>query len=214
MTLNLKGLAALLAVGLFLVVPAAAQATPLFGAGAYPATVQGESAAVVIGTDGGNIECFTTTFDGTLSAASSTLDLTPIVSNCKAWGFVNPTISTQGCGYRFHATEKQALDQYKAHLGIKCPTAGGIIWSAGTCSIEIKPQEGLTTVDLDNDTGAPNRLTLDFEVSGLAYTVTKDGLGCPLTGTGATTNGTITSDAILLKASNSGKEVGLAVSGE
>ena len=217
MTRTLKGLTALLAVGLLLSVSAAAaEATPVFGAGKYPATVTGGT-TIVIGTGASTVTC-PVEFDGTLNAASSTLELGTVFrfAECNAWGFVNMTISNQ-CKQLFHATEKQAADQYKAHYGLKCPAGTALILTAGTCQIEIKEQESRTTVDIDNDTGAPNRVTLDYEVSGLAYTVTKDGFGCALEGLGAKTNGTITGETMLLKAVNPAKtteEFGLAVSGE
>jgi hypothetical protein len=217
MTRTLKGLTALLALGLFMSMSvAAAQATPTFTAGKYPATVTGFS-EIVIGTGASSVTC-PVEFDGTLSAASSTLELGTFFQffNCKAWGFVNMTINNQ-CKQVFHATEKQSADQYKAHYQLKCPTSTGTVLTAGTCAIEITPQEGRTSVDIDTDTGSPNRVTLDYEVTGLAYTVTKDGFLCPLEGLGAKTNGTITGETMVLRAFNASKtteEVGLAVSGE
>lgn len=213
----LKSLSVLLATGLVMAVGAAgAQATPVFEAAKYPATVSG-STQVVIGTEGGTVTC-PVDFDGTLSSASSTLELGTFFhfAECNAWGFINMTISNS-CKQVFHATEKQAADQYKAHYGLKCPAGTALVLTAGTCAIEIKEQEGRTTVDVDDDTGPPKRVTLDYEVSSLAYTVTKDGFGCPLKSTGAKTDGTITGETMLLKALNPSKtteEFGLAVSGE
>jgi hypothetical protein len=213
----LKGLAALFAVGLVIATGATgAAATPVFEAGKYPATVNG-STMVVIGTEGSTVTC-PVDFDGTLSSASSTLELGTFFEyfNCNAWGFTNMTINNP-CTQVFHATERQSADQYKEHYQLKCPQGGALILSAGTCAIEIPPQEGRTTVDVDDDTGPPKRITLAYEVSSLAYTVTKDGLGCALNGTGAKTGGTITSSAMELKAVNPSKtteELGLAVSGE
>lgn len=210
---TLKGLSAVLAVGLLMSIAAAgAEATPVFEAGKSPATVSG-SATVMIGTEGGTITC-PVNFDGTLSSASSTLELGTFFEyfSCDFFGFAM-TINNP-CTQLFHATEKQNADQYKAHYGLKCPPGGALILSGGTCTIEITPQEGRTTVDVDNDTGSPNRVTLDYEVTGLNYTVTRDSFGCPLKGTGAKTEGTITSSTMTLKAFNSTEEVGLAVSGE
>jgi len=213
-----KGALTALAVGLLMAVAAgAAQATPAFTAGAYPATAEGASLDMVIGTEGGPMECESTSFDGTLNGASSTLVLRPFYSRCVIWGgFISYTINNQECNYVLHATEKQGADQYGAHFGISCP-AGGILWSAGTCTVEFPPQEGLTTVQVDDDTGAPNRITPAFEVTGLKYNVTKDGFACPFKGTGTKTDGTITSGAFSLKAVNPSKtteERGLTVSGE
>jgi len=193
-----------------------ATATPVFEAGKYSAKVSGSS-TLVIGTEGSTVTC-PVRFEGTLSSASSTLDLGTFFEYwaCNAWGFSNMTI-TNSCLQRFEATEKQSADQYKADYGLYCPSSEGLILSAGTCAIQITPQEGRKTVDIDDDTGSPNRVTLDYEVSGLSYTVTKDGFFCPLNGTGPKTEGTITSSTMQLGAFNPSKtteEVGLTVSGE
>jgi len=213
----LKSLAVPVAACLVMAVgAAAAQATPVFEAGKYPASVSG-STTLVIGTEGSTVTC-PVNYSGTVSAASSTLELSTFFEyfSCNAWGFINMTIENQ-CTQVFHATEKQSADQYKAHYQLKCPAGASLGLRAGQCAISIPPQEGRTTVDVDDDTGPPKRVTLDYEVSGLSYTVTTDDFGCPLNGTGAKTGGTITSSTMELKAVNPSKtteEVGLAVSGE
>lgn len=195
---------------------AGAQATPVFEAGSYTATVRGETSTFVIGTEGGNIECQTTSFHGTLAAASSSLVVQPAISSCIAWGFINLTVNNQSCGYLLRATEKQATDEYKAHFDVTCPGSGGFLYSAGTCSMEIPPQEGRTSVDIDDATGSPNRVNTTLEVGSLTYVVTKDGFGCPFKGTGTKTDGTLTSGTFPMKAfklNNLTEEIGLLVSG-
>ena len=199
-----------------------AQATPTFTAGSYPAAVSGSASEIVIGTDGGVVRC-PINYSGSLSAASSTLNLTTFVEyfNCSAWGFGSMTIVNNGCTQKFQASKKEAADQYKGLLTISCTGSAGIFLKItnafATCEIEIKPQENLSTIDLDDVTGAPNRVAVGFEVANLAYNVTKDTGICPLEGTGATTNGTMTGKTFQLQAFNANKlseEVGLAVTGE
>jgi hypothetical protein len=203
-----KGLPALLGVGLLLALsPAVARAAPLFEAGSYPAAIKSSSQGIVIGTEGGTITC-PTTYEGTLKAASSTLTVTRFTEywDCNAWGFAAMTVNNNGCTERFQATEREAADQYKGTYAMSCPTASGLTYSAGSCAVEFPSQEGVKALDLDDVTGSPNKVTLDFEVSGLAYTVTKDGFLCPFKGTGAKTDGTITGEPLSFS--------GLVITGE
>jgi hypothetical protein len=115
------------------------------------------------------------------------------------------TVNNNGCTEQFQATTREAADQYKGTWGMSCPGAG-LTYAAGSCAMEITSQKGVKAVDLDDVTGSPNKVTLDFEVTGMAYTVTKDGFACPFKGTGAKTDGTITGAPFTFS--------GLVVSGE
>lgn len=216
---SLKGLSACLAVGLLMSLSsAAAQATPVFEAGKYPALVTGGSTKIVVGTEAGTVTC-PIDYEGGLEAASSTLEVDTFIHyyNCNAWG-MNMTVEANGCSHVFSATNKEGADHYKGQFGLTCPTSSGLVLRTSLCAIMINPQEGVDAIDLFDDTGSPNRVTLDFEVSGMTYTVIKDeGFFCPFKGTGVRTDGTITGEPILLMAFNESKtteEVGLAVSGE
>ena len=182
----------LLAVGSMLALSAgAAQAAPMFEAAKYPTAFKGASQGVEIGTEGGTIVC-PTTYEGNISAASSTLTGTRFTEywSCSFFGFAM-TVNNNGCTEQFVATERQAADQYKGTYTMNCPSAAGLTYGASTCVVEFPSQSGVKALDLDVVTGSPNQVTLDFEVTGLTYNVTKDGFLCPFKGTGTKTDGTI-----------------------
>lgn len=214
---TVKSLLALMSVTLlFAVTAGGAQATPTFEAGSYPAAVKG-TANVVIGTEGGEIRC-PIDYSGTLEGKSSTLELAMFIQfyNCLAFGFIGVTVENPGCAMVFHATEKEAADQYKGLLSVSCFSGDGFTLTGGACAAEIKEQEGLATVDLDDSTGPPKRVAADFEISELEYEVITNHFLC-FSGGGTKTDGTITGNPFQLKAVNPSKtteEVGLAVSGE
>lgn len=186
------GLAAVVA--LSACVASAAQAVPTFEASAYPGTWTGSNTSLgeVIGTDGGNVECDSHFVSNATSGPTSTLTVTPTYTGCMAFGFASATVSTEGCTYLLHATEKVSTGVYKHHLDIVCPTGHSIKIAAGTCKAEIKAQTGLTTVKTTNL--AAGTVTMQMEIQGLAYTVTQDGFLCAFSGTGNTTNGTYRND--------------------
>jgi hypothetical protein len=165
-----------------------ALAVPQYTASSYPATVTGSNTkgAETITFDGTAQLCDSHFVSGSLNAATSTLTITPTYSNCESFGFLNATFNMEGCTYVFHATEQVAADVYRHHMDVACPTGKSIKVESGTCRWEIKPQTDRTTVETTNLAGGA--LTLLWNVS-LSITVTQDGFGCSLAGTG-TRNGT------------------------
>ena len=173
--------------------PASAQ-TPNFEAGSYPATIDGTGNLGIFkfATNGGNVEC-KNEFDGTLSKASTTLKVAITYTECKAFGFLNATVNTEGCEWVMHATEAEGEGKVKASLSLECPTSKSIKISVSTCAAEMKPQSGLTPVKLINDT---EDVTFKPEIKmGVKYTVTKDGFLCPLTGTGEFSDGELSTSS-------------------
>jgi len=164
-----------------------------FNAGTYPATVHGSASkgSEVIYTAGGNIEC-AAAYHAELQEASTTMTLTPSYSNCEAFGFLSATVNLNGCTYLMHVFERLTADEHRASFDISCAVGKAIKVTAGTCEIEIGAQNGLNRVKLTNDTEATPKRDITFkpEVTGLAYTVLKDGFGCPFLGTGSKTGGT------------------------
>jgi hypothetical protein len=171
---------------------------PLFTAAKYPATIHGSSAkgTLKLGTEGGSLEC-ENGFHGSLASASSTLNLAVTYSSCTAFGLGAATVTAEGCEYRLHSTQATAKDQYAAHMGIKCPLDKSLKIQAGTCKVELKEQTGKTSVKLtDVTTASPvEDVKIKPEATGISYTVTEDGAGCPFAGTGAKTNGSLTGTA-------------------
>lgn len=192
-----------------------ASATPEIKAEAEPATVTITDQPISVHTDGGTIECSLDFHEKTIFWIQWSMSAT--YTNCKAFGFISATVTSNECLYVTTPTEKVEADSYRAHLSISCPAGKAIVVTSGTCEMTIGSQSGLTTVDLVNDTSASPKKDITFRptVKGLAYTVTKDGFACPFTGTGATTNGEITSSQPgTLTAFNSGNQTGIQIVGE
>lgn len=157
-----------------------------FKGGKYPVTIHGSTtAAHKFTTEGGTVECKENSFHGVLSAASSTLTLTPVHKACFGLGFAT-TVETAGCTYVLHATEKASPENYKASFDVSCVAGKSIKFTAGACKWEVQNQGDREAVDLIDDTAAtPKRdVTMKPTVGPLAYTVTQDGVGCPFGGIG------------------------------
>jgi hypothetical protein len=166
---------ALATVAVFAAVPAVSTASN-FTASSYPATFSGTSSGQVFVLEAGKVECGTTKFSGTLTASSSSVTIEASYSSCKAFGFVSATVNMNGCDYVFSTFGK---------WDINCG-ASPITISTSTCEATINSQSGLAPLSIANGSGG---LWLGPETKSLVYTVTKDGIGCPFSGTGAKTGG-------------------------
>jgi len=192
--MSFPSIKALLALAVALLAFGASASTAVgatFEATQYPATPQGSSGVGVfkVVTQAGSVECqngFHVQFNERTTTAS--MDIT--FSECKAFGFTSATVKTEGCEYLLHGTQTVAENEFRAKLDLECPTGKSIKVATTTCEMEIKSQTGLTAVRINNDlASSPDDITLDPEVTGLAYTVTKDGFACPFSGTGSKTDG-------------------------
>ena len=225
------GLAFVAVLAMSAVTASAAQATPLLEASKYWATIEatGENVGENFHTEAGAITCKVSHYTATLSAASSTLTVHPTYTECQAFGLFTATVNTEECNYVFHATEKVSADNYRAHVDVVCPAGQSIKWSATPCKWEYKAQTGLTTVDIVDNTGlSPNDISIQPTLLAekaenrngkngpLAYTVTADGFGCPLNGTGAKTGAeySSTSGITAIATAPAGTQVSLKVTGE
>jgi len=161
------------------------------GAESYPATFHGtnEAGKEKFSTEAGSIEC-ASSFHG----ESTTGLLHPTYTSCKAFGLA-ATVKTEGCDYQINVKEEVAADEFSALTDVVCGAGSAIKVTVATCEVEVASQSGLGTVKLKNDTAASPKkdITVTPEISGLTYTVTKDGFLCPFAGTGKRTNGTYTS---------------------
>jgi hypothetical protein len=185
----------------------AAQAVPTFTAAKFPATFigTGENIGERFVTEAGAVECTTSHYSGELAAESSTATVHPTYTGCKAFGFLEATITTTGCNYVFHATEKVKEDHYRAHVDVSCEAGKAITIVASTCSAKVESQSGLTTVDFTNTTNtptSPNDFDVKPTVEKIKYTVTNDGFLCPFNGTGAKTDGQYLTNAETETSSN------------
>jgi len=157
-------------------------------------------------TEAGTVEC-ASKFTGSAAGETTTITVTPEYENCKAFGFLNATVSHEGCHYLFHLTTKLAGPVWQAHVDVTCPEGKSIKIVAGTCEATVGAQPGLTTVNLRNN-GATTDVEVEANVSGIAYTVTKDGFGCPFSGTGPKTGAKYVSDSPTTVTSTNGIHIG------
>jgi hypothetical protein len=199
MTRKLKTLGvALVAVFALTAVMASAASAAQYTASSYPTTATAESAVGndVFTTEGGAVEC-KSHFVGTLTGASSDLTVTPTYTNCKAFGFVEASVT--GCKYTFTAvsTTSSSVDVVNP-----CTVV------ASTCHVTVGNQNGLNSVATTNT--AAGDVDVQANVTGIAYTVVKDGFLCPFNGTGNKTGGTYKQGSAITLDSTNGANVSVS----
>jgi hypothetical protein len=169
----------------------AAQAAE-YGATSFPTTVKVETTAKneTIRTAAGALECHAN-YEATLSGSSRTLTVTPSYSGCQWFGFQNVELKMNGCAYHFNEPIGTSPNFY-ATANIVCPSGKLVEYKAGTCLATVGPQALGGSIALKNNAGPPKFVTEQLSLTGLAYTVTRDGLLCPFGGTGPKTGGTLT----------------------
>jgi len=196
MILKLKvlGLAVLAVLSVSAVVAASAQADT-FTASKYPTPITSSSAIGndIFKTEGGDVEC-DSHLRGSLASVSNSITMTGSYIECRAFGFLSATIF-MGCDYVLHVN---------GELDIECPASNKIIITAGTCEVQIGTQTGLSKVELSNGSGDINAKA---NVSGIKYDVTKDGFGCPFSGTGEKTGGTYTQGSSVTVSATNGASI-------
>ncbi|HYG96180.1 MAG TPA: hypothetical protein VD741_03640 [Solirubrobacterales bacterium] len=194
--LKTLGIALVAVLAMSAVVASAASATN-FTASTYPtsATATSPLGNDDFSTEAGSVECKGHFLVGPLTAAAPTVTVTPTYSECEAFGFLNATVNMNGCDYTFNVNESVTVD---------CPAGKSIVIVAGTCETTIGAQGPLNTVDLANNT--ETSISAKANVTGIAYTVTKDGIGCPFSGTGAKTGASYTqANAVIASSTNKAK---------
>ncbi len=208
---NLKtlGVALCAVLALSVVVVGSAQAAEgKYTASTYPTTGTAESALGndVFTTEAGTVECLSH-FEGTLTGASTNLTVKAKYSKCKAFGFLEATVSMRSCDYLF-TTPTGEKDVWKAEkVQVKCTNAlEPILISAGTCKATVGEQTTAGSVDVTNNTAAKD-VSVQATVTGVAYTVTEDGFACPFGGTGAKTGATYAQKSSITFASTNGATI-------
>jgi hypothetical protein len=197
--------AALVAIAVLAIGASGAQAAK-FIAGAYPSFTSAEpvkGATPTIGFEGGTkAECKAFGFGGEIDEATSELLLGPGINECTNFG-VTGTVATNGCEFVLHPGTGSA-DNFSGSFDVACPVGKAIVVSGNTCEVQIGAQTGVGPVAYERVTTAPNEVKATFGVestAGFAYTKAADGGSCPLSGTGAKTDGTI-SGAVKIKAAS------------
>jgi hypothetical protein len=146
-----------------------------------------------------------------VSEGARTFRVHPVYSECTAFGLL-ATVTTTGCDYRFwieepteiivdfpggtvtnsgawHVTTDLFCQATKDKDGTETPHRIKIV--TATCEVTVWTQTGLTTSAISNSGGSGTAmdLTLSANITGITYSVTKDGIGCPLSGTGVFSGG-------------------------
>lgn len=207
-----------LAMALALLLAAGTAQAANFVADEYPAQIKGVQVGAGATGEGTILgfesklmtECGTAGYSGELAAASSTLSVVNGPGGCVAFGFANAEIRANGCGHLYHVASG-AGDEFSGTTDVVCPAGKKIEIVGGSCEVQIGAQAGLGSVTYENRTKAtPKAVRVKFNVTGLAYTVTKDGFLCPFSATGPRTDGGVYGE-VETTATHSGTAVGLRV---
>ena len=190
---NLKTLGlAVFAVFAMSAIAASAASADVLTAEFYPATVTGASETGTVDTfttTAGKWKCPNATYQGTISAASTTLTLTPNFNGpndtCTSLAGIVPTIAdVNGCDYRFHIGTGASTT---GTTDIECPAGKEITFTAnqntagtltGKCTIHVPPQSlgGITYSVVG--VGTTREIKIVFNATGITYTETAgSGLG-------------------------------------
>jgi len=123
--------------------------------------------------------------DGTVATGSTSLTVTPTYSECIFAG-LPALIFPEGCSYNFQ-TGTPIGTEWHVNTNIVCPETKAIRIVAQTCEVSVGSRSNRVTSSVANAAGG--HLTLKTNIAGIHYTVLKDGIGCPLTGTGTFSQG-------------------------
>lgn len=220
---GLLAMAALAAVGN----AATADAAPLIEADSYPVTISAPPLQHSVFSIGGiyQWECKAPTLlGGTLAAASSSLSLTPSFAECSwHWPITDPASVVQmnmnGCTFHLSSIAFVKKGEYNTLFALECPAGKQVVIEMHSglpviCTMTVPAQSGKSLarlIDLANKEGsADDEIRNEFEVGKLKYSLTS--FGCPVK-TGTYEDMTYLGDHAL-KATKSGTQVGLRVSGE
>lgn len=150
----------------------------------------------ILGGGFATTECAKATFTSTPGEPAKPGDKTFTVGieykECTSFG-IGSTIHTEGCHYLIHADTKSGGN----FIGRATLQTCTIKITAGTCEVDVEPQVlgGITAEN--SGTEASMDILLKANVTGIKYKVTKDGIGCPLSGTGTFEKGDYTGDTTI-----------------
>lgn len=170
-----------------------------YTAAGYPTTATATSAFGndTLITEAGAVQC-AAHFAATLVEPSSHLTVTPTYTggpgreHC-AFASFNLAITMNGCSYTFETPPGSGAN-WNAPMQIACPAGQSILvripaTGSSLCEFTVGAQTPGGSVALVNTGGD---VTAQANVTGINYTVTKDGFGCPFAGTGAKTGAAYT----------------------
>jgi len=196
MSRNLKalGLALVASFAMSAVVASAASAEAYsFKADTVPTTLTGNQHAGndVFTTDTGTVSCNIATYEGTQTVTpTNSVTVKPSYGECRAFGLFNVPIHVNGCEYKFTAGTKVS-GNYEGTVDIVCPTGKFIEVTAPGCLVTVGAQNNLGKVTYTNiGIGATKEVTVDVNITGLAYEEHRPPFGICTNNTVPQTDGT------------------------
>jgi len=189
---------ALVAVLALTAVVASTASAAKFTAASYPAFLTASSSwnNETFITEAGTVEC-AGHFNGTLSASSESQTMEASYSGCAAFGFLSAAVEMRFCDWVWTAPSGVS-DLYSTSVDLTCPAGQAItikVPATGSiCTMTIGAQTGLKSLQITNNTGTAD-YNVQANITGISYTVTQDGFGCPFSGTGAKTGGVYKQDS-------------------
>ena len=134
------------------------------------------------------VQCKKAQFEGTMTkTAQKTVEVTPKYSECTAFGF-EATVNMGSCKYKFQ--EPFASGPFKGETSILCKAGEPAKVTAGTCEVQFGEQGPKKTITYENQATSPATVRVEVVLEKLKYNKTKDGIFCPLNGTGEKEDGT------------------------
>lgn len=173
-------------------VQASSAAAEAFQAESYPVELQGtQTETHVLTAEKLSVSCKGATLSGELHEPTEELvELAPTFTECAAGGLA-ATVNAEGCTFAYNATEHVA--------GIACPAGKAITVTIApvNCEVTIGTQTGISTAEFSTTGGSPSTVAMVESLKGVKYTKVKDGIFCPLNGTGEKADGTISGKSAL-----------------
>jgi RHS repeat-associated protein len=165
-----------------------------FAAERYPVTylaTQYQEEPLVFGLGGSKASCQLARLSGSVSGPGSPA-LSPTFSECSGFGF-SATFTPNGCTFVYHVTGATNNKQ-----DITCPAGQSIVIKAGTCTVSIGAQAGLSSNKYTQHRLEGRLATMAVPtITGLTYSVTNDGFLCPMPGKGTYTDGTLNGSLLI-----------------
>jgi hypothetical protein len=193
---------------------ASAASAGSFKAESYPARITGAQTTQVVFTGVvGTWKCGGLAMQGELKEESTTLNLTPIYSEC-SWAGIAATINMEGCTYEYVAgnTVEGKETKIQATMNIRCPAGKEAkLTLTGGCTLRIPEQTGLGAVTAETTVTPPSVVDLQLNITGETYRV-ENGTFCPNSpANGTYTNGTLSGVERLLAENAEANQLGFSV---
>jgi hypothetical protein len=192
--------------------PARALAGFGFAAESISATISGaQEGNFTLGIAGTNVVCKGATVTGSMAEPGETLTVTPKFTECTA-SEVAMTVTNGGCDFVFHVGSKIAANEFSGSTDLICSAEKAITVTSATCEAKVVGKNGLNSMKYVNKTAStPPDIAASATLKEIKYTVVKDGVGCPFSGTGEKSDGTLEGAWRLKGTSESGKAVALEI---